>query len=313
MKKDEIEKILGSVDKEKSKNNVLNKSKINSISKENLKIILKFADTDNYKEIILYSDENETEFHTYYVKKYDRSTSSIANEITSMGYKILMYYPLEKCKNWTKEDEVKYLHDYGINKVYSALEFATRMHKGKMRKGNNPKEYITHPINVAKLVNKYKGNSSNINELTAAAYLHDTIEDTDATYYELLENFGPLVASLVMEVTSNKEMQHLLGKNVYLSLKMLSMTSYALTLKLCDRLDNIMGLDDVDAEFREKYINETIYIVNELLRKRELNVTQLKIINDILINIIKLRKLDNKDNNDILDLILTYNEIQKVS
>lgn len=287
-------------------------NKITSISKEELKTILKFADTDNYKEIILYSDENETEFHTYYVKKHDRIISSIASEIINMGYKILTYYPLEKYKDWSKEDEEKYLHNYGENKSKIALRFATEKHKGQIRKGKNPKEYITHPINVAKLIEKYKGNSSNIDELITAAYLHDTIEDTDATYYELLEIFGPLPASIVMEVTSNKEMQHLLGKNVYLSLKMISMTSYALTIKLCDRLDNIIGLDDVDAKFREKYINETIYIINELLRKRKLNVTQFRIINDILINIIKLRKLDNKDNNDILDLVLTCNELKEI-
>lgn len=287
-------------------------NKITSISKEELKTILKFADTDNYKEIILYSDENETEFHTYYVKKHDRIISSIASEIINMGYKILTYYPLEKYKDWSKEDEEKYLHNYGENKSKIALRFATEKHKGQIRKGKNPKEYITHPINVAKLIEKYKGNSSNIDELITAAYLHDTIEDTDATYYELLENFGPLPASIVMEVTSNKEMQNLIGKNVYLSLKMLSMTNYALTLKLCDRLDNIMGLDDVDYEFRQEYINETIYIVDKLFKKRKLNKTQLKIIADILFNIIKLRKLDNKDNNDVLDLVLTCNEFQKV-
>ena len=41
---------------------------------------------------------------------------------------------------------------------YNALQFATEKHKGKYRKGSENKEYITHPIEVSKLVKKYMEN-----------------------------------------------------------------------------------------------------------------------------------------------------------
>lgn len=256
--------------------------KITSITKDEMKTLLRLADKDNYKEIIIYSDEDETEIHIYYVKIYDRSISSISKEIVEKGYKILMYYPLDKFQKWNKEDEKRFLHEYGYSKVNKALEFAREKHKGQMRKGKNPREYIVHPIGVAKLIEKYKGNSHKIDDLICAAYLHDTIEDTDTTYYELVDNFGGLVASLVYELTTDKNMKNEMGKPKYLAFKMQGMTEWALDIKLCDKLYNICDLDDVTSEFRENCINETIFIINYLINNRKLNATQNRIIKDIL-------------------------------
>ena len=36
--------------------------------------------------------------------------------------------------------------------------------------------------------------------------LHDTLEDTDATYEDLVQRFGPEVAALVAEVTDDKSL-----------------------------------------------------------------------------------------------------------
>ncbi len=41
----------------------------------------------------------------------------------------------------------------------------------------------------------------------AAALLHDTIEDTDTTYDELVEAFGKRVADIVAEVTDDKTLE----------------------------------------------------------------------------------------------------------
>lgn len=167
--------------------------------------------------------------------------------------------------------------------VRKALEFATEKHKGKMRKGENSKEYITHPINVAKLVLKYKGNSHHIDNLVAAAYLHDTLEDTDTTYYDLVKYFGTEVASLVSELTTDEDLKNEIGKTKYLAIKMKNMTDWALVIKLCDRLDNISDINKVDDKFRDKYINETLYLIEYLIENRQLTNTQLNIIKTILI------------------------------
>ena len=62
--------------------------------------------------------------------------------------------------------------------------------------------------------------------------MHDTLEDTPCSYIEIETEFGPLVASVVMELTSDEEAIKKIGKNEYLKEKMLNMSKYALTLKL---------------------------------------------------------------------------------
>ena len=61
--------------------------------------------------------------------------------------------------------------------------------------------YINHPITLVDiLVNE--GEITDLDTLLAAL-LHDTIEDTDATVEEIQAEFGPTIASLVMEVTDD--------------------------------------------------------------------------------------------------------------
>jgi (p)ppGpp synthase/HD superfamily hydrolase len=80
-----------------------------------------------------------------------------------------------------------------------AMEFARRAHQGQLRKtGNIP--FILHPFEVAAIV----ATMTDDREVLAAALLHDTVEDTQVTPEEVLENFGPRVAQLVADETENK-------------------------------------------------------------------------------------------------------------
>lgn len=159
-----------------------------------------------------------------------------------------------------------------------ALSFAIIKHQNQLRK--NGEKYIMHPISVVANVKKYK-KSHNIYNLIAAAYLHDTLEDTDTTYYELVTYFGYNVASLVLELTNDKDIKNELGKTKYLCFKLKNMTSWALTIKLCDRLDNVKDLNQIDSFFKERYIKETNIVINYLIDNRKLSHTQLNIINEI--------------------------------
>ena len=103
------------------------------------------------------------------------------------------------------------------------------------------------------------------------AYLHDTLEDTKATYYDLLKYFGPQVAGIVLELTTDEDMRKEIGKEKYLSIKMKNMTSWALVIKLCDRLDNVSDLCNGSEEFRERYVAETLGILNYLVDNRKLS------------------------------------------
>lgn len=159
-----------------------------------------------------------------------------------------------------------------------AIDFATLKHKGQVRFDGSP--YINHPIRVAKNVKEFK-KSKNKEIIVVAAILHDTLEDTDTSFNELVDLFGVMVAYLVLEVTTNEEMKKRLGKTVYLELEMSSMSSYALVIKLCDRLDNIRDLENASPAFRVKYVKETLDILDYVFLNRNLSKTHIKIISEI--------------------------------
>ena len=148
---------------------------------------------------------------------------------------------------------------YGIIMIRKAIDFATIKHTGQKRKGSGL-DYITHPIKVGFILQSLNMPYAVI----IAGILHDTIEDTDATYDEIVREFGIEVADLVMELTkTDKDKCQLMGKNNYLIEKMsLKLSKNALCAKLGDRLDNV---SDQPAE---KYIYDTIRMIKEIKEKR---------------------------------------------
>ena len=176
--------------------------------------------------------------------------------------------------------------------VKKAIMYATKMHDGQLRRDGTP--YINHPLNVAKRVLTFK-TSHNIETLVVSAILHDVIEDTEGTYYDIVNLFGIEVASLVSELTNNEDFKKALGKEKYLELKMKNMTSWALVIKLCDRLDNVDDLKNTNESFQKKYCLETINILEFLLKNRYLSNTHLSIIEEILKELKPLEVLSNSE------------------
>ena len=86
--------------------------------------------------------------------------------------------------------------------ILAALHFAAEKHRDQRRKGQCASPYINHPIEVAELLVRV-GQVSDV-ALLQAAVLHDTVEDTETTFQELEERFGPSVRGLVEEVTDDK-------------------------------------------------------------------------------------------------------------
>lgn len=83
--------------------------------------------------------------------------------------------------------------------IREAAEFAAEAHKGAFRKGSQI-PYIYHPMEVALIVAQMTSDE----EVIAAAYLHDVLEDTDVTEAELEQRFGLRVLQLVAAETENK-------------------------------------------------------------------------------------------------------------
>lgn len=81
-----------------------------------------------------------------------------------------------------------------MNIKQQAMQFAIIAHSGQVRKAEKEKPTAFHAIDVANLLEKY-GFDDNV---IAAGYLHDVIEDTDYTKEDILEKFGADICSLVL-------------------------------------------------------------------------------------------------------------------
>lgn len=80
-----------------------------------------------------------------------------------------------------------------------ALVYAVQKHAGAVRKLDDS-PYILHPMETAGVVSTLTHDE----EVLAAAVLHDTVEDTDATQDEIRELFGERTAALVASETEDK-------------------------------------------------------------------------------------------------------------
>lgn len=96
-----------------------------------------------------------------------------------------------------------YTTDEEIDRVLDAVEWAADKHKGQVRKGPEKEAYIGHPIRVMNGLRRAGVDDAN---MLTAAVLHDTIEDTGASFYEISHRFGKDVAEMVKAVTDDKDL-----------------------------------------------------------------------------------------------------------
>src|SRR5699024_3090537 len=82
-----------------------------------------------------------------------------------------------------------------IAEIEKAYLFAAKLHEGQYRISEEP--YIIHTIEVAKILAELKLDTHTV----SAAFLHDILEDTDISPYEIVKNFGEDVLKLVQGVT----------------------------------------------------------------------------------------------------------------
>jgi GTP diphosphokinase / guanosine-3',5'-bis(diphosphate) 3'-diphosphatase len=83
----------------------------------------------------------------------------------------------------------------------AAASFAAQQHRRQRRSDKAKTPYINHPLTVANIL----ANEAGVEDVhvLCAALLHDTIEDTDATFEQLVALFGPEIAGIVQEVTDD--------------------------------------------------------------------------------------------------------------
>lgn len=82
-------------------------------------------------------------------------------------------------------------------KIEQAIKAAALLHHDQLRKGVAQIPYVTHLVAVMMILRDYTSDEDTL----VAALLHDTLEDTDYTRDELIEDFGEKVATLVTTLT----------------------------------------------------------------------------------------------------------------
>ena len=209
---------------------------------------------------------------------------------------------INKVKNYNK-----FLNPETLSKAY---DFALKAHEKQKRDEGSP--YIIHPIAVANILTELKLDSATI----ATGLLHDTIEDTHATYNTIEAEFGKEVADLVDGVTkiSEFENQAISNSKAENFRKLILATSKdirVLLVKLADRLHNMRTIKVVDKEKQVRKAKETMEIYAPLADRMgmhrirdELEDLSFEVLNEDARKLIKDRLDKIKENN-----LINFNNI----
>ncbi len=143
-----------------------------------------------------------------------------------------------------------------LNRAYI---YAMKAHGSQTRASGEA--YFNHPVEVAAILAEMKLDTATI----VAALLHDTVEDTEATQQEIVDKFGPEIASLVDGLTKIAKLDMVTkeatqAENLRKLLVAMSRDVRVLLVKLADRLHNMRTLHYVKAEKRQRIAQETMEI-----------------------------------------------------
>jgi (p)ppGpp synthase/HD superfamily hydrolase len=83
------------------------------------------------------------------------------------------------------------LNNMSVRDIIRAADFAAKKHSRQRRKDPEATPYINHPLGVAAILTEEGGVEDPI--VLIAAILHDTVEDSDATFEDIEALFGPTV------------------------------------------------------------------------------------------------------------------------
>ena len=187
----------------------------------------------------------------------------------------------------------KFLNPEKLNKAYN---FAVKAHGNQKRASGDP--YSVHPIEVANILTDLKLDSATI----TTGLLHDTIEDTFATYDTIKGEFGNEVADLVDGVTKISVLENTASSSSKAEnfRKLILATSKdirVLLVKIADRLHNMRTLKAINkVEKRKRIAQETMEIYAPLADRMgmhtirdELEDLSFEILNNEARSLIQLR------------------------
>ena len=194
-----------------------------------------------------------------------------------------------------------------INRAFVIAEIA---HQNQKRRSGDP--YISHPLEVAKILTEYRLDDSTI----ITALLHDTIEDTKLTLKEVRGEFGDEIARLVDGLTKigkldlfTKEAEQ--AENFRKLILAMSNDVRVLIVKLADRLHNMRTINYLPHDKQQIIAKETIEVYAPLSGrlgihslKEELEELAFDVINPKAKKIILDKLLSISSNsNELIDII----------
>ncbi len=191
------------------------------------------------------------------------------------------------------------------DKLDKAYQFAIKAHENQKRDSGDP--YSIHPIAVANILTELKLDSATI----ATGLLHDTIEDTHATYETIKGEFGDEVADLVDGVTKisafeNTAASDSKAENFRKLILATSKDIRVLLVKIADRLHNMRTIKGIEKkEKRKRIAQETMEIYAPLADRMgmhrirdELEDLSFEVLNKDARQLIKRRLDEIKENKD---------------
>ena len=159
--------------------------------------------------------------------------------------------------------------DNRMEMTKNAELFAKGKHAGMTKKDNT----TTHSQHLQDVVNRLKGLGVIDQDIICAGWLHDTIEDTETSFEELLEKFGNKVAVSVLSLSKDKSLPKKPREKAYIrQIKEASVDSKII--KLCDVSANLSSLKNTnysDSKKRRigKQIRQYVIAIKSDLVKNE--------------------------------------------
>ena len=167
-------------------------------------------------------------------------------------------------ENYSESDKVI------LNEAY---RYAEEMHEGQKRASGEP--YFTHPCAVAEILINLNMDMPSV----AAAFLHDVIEDTQATGEDIRAHFGEEILTLVdgvtkldkINFTSHEEEEAENFRKIFVAM---ANDVRVIIIKLADRLHNMRSLNYLSEERQQRIAKETLEIFTPLAGR--LGISQIK-------------------------------------
>lgn len=151
--------------------------------------------------------------------------------------------------------------------IIRAYEFAKHAHQEQKR--SSGEEYITHPVAVSKILLNLHVKA----DIIVIALLHDTLEDTKASFKDLEEKFGFEIAKTVNALTHTKIIGNIHDlpeakrrEKHYLFLDTIKDPKAALV-RIADRLHNMRTIEFLSIERQHNNALETVKMIAPLAKE----------------------------------------------